>query len=255
MNDRSKREALRTYFAPPPKPGKAIGLLVLGAIGILIFLSAPDDTGVCGGIGFLMAAIGGMWLFSMYSKKGNVPSDEQVDKWFQEDVARITDKALSKVGLDESQLVKEPIPITGPILWTTNGVPSEDLLWKKGSDDVARLAVNRVTAIFLSDQLLAAYACDFNSLKNVTLNETTQEYHYKDIVSVSTQEDSTSYTLPTGVSLVHSQAFRLSVASGEAIKVTIGAAKLAEITGGTIPTTSAEKAVQVIRAMLREKKA
>jgi hypothetical protein len=253
MDERSKREALRAYFVPPPKPGKAIGLLALGAIGVVVGLSASDAE-ICTGIGIVMALAGGVWLLALYGTKGNVPSDNEVDNWFEEDIARITEQSLSKVGLDESQLIREPLAITGPILWSTNGVPQEDLLWKKGKEDVVRFAVNRVTVIHLSDQLLAAYACDFNFLKNVSLNERTDEYHYKDVVSVSTQEDSTSYTLPTGVSLVHSQAFRLSVASGEAIKVTIGAAKLAEITGGTIPATSAEKAVQVIRAMLREKK-
>jgi hypothetical protein len=253
VRDEKKRELLRTYFAPKPKPGKAIGLVLLGVFGILFYL-LDNSLGFCGGIGFLMAIIGGIWLFVMYSRRGNEPSDAQVDEWFKEDITEITEKALERVGLDESQLVRAPIPVTGPILWETNGVPSDDLLWKKGEDGIIRFAVNRVTIVFLSKIVLAAYACDFNFLKDVTLNETTKEYHYNDIVSVSTQEDSTSYTLPTGVSLVHSQAFRLSVASGESIKVTISAGKLSEITGGKIPTTSAEKAVQVIRTILRGKK-
>jgi hypothetical protein len=42
--------------------------------------------------------------------------------------------------------------------------------------------------------------------------------------------------------------------SGENIQVTIGAAKLEELTGGTIPTTGAETAVQAIRTILRDKK-
>ncbi len=254
MDEQKKRNALRTYFALPPKPAMAIILLILGVIAILVFLSDTNQYGVCGGIGFFGALIGVGWLILMYGTKGNMPSDSQVDKWFTEDIARITEQSLSKVGLDKPELVKEPLPITGPILWATNGVPSTDLLWKKGKDGIVRFAINRVTVINLSNQLLAAYACDFNFIKNVTLNESTDEYHYKDIVSVSTQEDSTSYTLPTGVSLLKAQAFSLSVASGERIKVTIGAMKLTEITGGTIPTTSAEKAVSVIRAMLREKK-
>jgi len=253
MDAQKKRDALRLYFAPL-KLRYAIGLLALGIIGIVVFLTDPNDLGVCGGIGLLIAFVGLLLLLSVLNKKRRVPGDAQVDDWFQEDVGKIVEKALNKVGLTESQLVREAIPVTGPIFWGTHGVLSDDLLWKKGKDEIVRFSVNRVTIIFLSDFLLAAYACDFNFLKGVSLNESTQEYHYRDVVSVSTQEDSTSYTLPTGVSMVHSQAFRLSVASGEAIKVTIGASKLAEITGGTILTTSAEKAVQVIRTMLREKK-
>jgi hypothetical protein len=195
-----------------------------------------------------------VWLVVSLLARGFVPGDAEVDQWFREDVERITQQSLIKVGLDVRQLVREPLPITGPILWDTNGIPRKDLMWKKGKDGLIRFAINQVTVIHLSYQLLAAYSCDFNFLKNVTLNEETDEYHYRDIVSVSTQEDSTSYTLPSGISMVHSQAFRISVSSGESIKVVIDAKKLGEITKGTIPTTSAEKAVQVIRAMLREKK-
>lgn len=253
MSEQDKREALRKYFAPPPEPKNAIIMLVLGIIGILVFFG-NSDMGFCGGIGFLLAIIGGGLLYSMYGAPGTLPDDAEVDKWFQEDLSRIVEQSLSKAGLDKSELVQTPIPVTGPIFWSTNGVSTEDLRWKKGKDEFVRFSINRITVILLSNNLLAAYACDFNFIKNVTLNESTQEYHYKDVVSVSTQEDSTSYTLPNGVSMVNSQAFRLSVASGESIKVVISAAKLTEITGGKIPTTSAEKAVQVIRTMLREKK-
>lgn len=254
MDEHGKREALRKYFAPPPQPKNAIIMLVLGIIGIFVFFGDTRNMGFCGGIGFLLAIIGGGLLFSMYGAPGSLPDDAEVDKWFQEDLARIVEQSLSKAGLDKSELVQAPIPVTGPILWSTNGVSTEDLRWKKGNDNFVRFSINRITVILLSNQLLAAYACDFNFIKNVALNESTQEYHYKDVVSVSTQEDSTSYTLPNGISMVNSQAFRLSVASGESIKVVISAAKLSEVTGGTIPTTSAEKAVQIIRTMLREKK-
>lgn len=252
MNDQIKRDALRKYFETALQyKYAAIALIVLGILIWGAFSDTPEGESY---IGILFIIGGGFWLYKLRSKTGNVPGDAEVDAWFQEDIARIVEQSYQKTGLDKSELVKEPIPITGPILWGTNGISAKDLRWKKGKDGIVRFAINRVTVIHLSNQLLAAYACDYNSLKNVALNESTQEYHYKDVVSVTTQEDSTSYTLPNGVSFVNSQAFRLSVTSGESIKVIIGAAKISEITGGTIPTTSAEKAVQVIRTMLREKK-
>ena len=254
--NQNKRDNLRKYFAAPPELTVPILLLVIGIVVIIMFLTSPNNSssGLGSVIGLLMAIIGGVWLYILQKNRENIPTDAEVDKWFQDDVAQIVEKSFSSAGLDKSELVQVPIPVTGPILWTTYGVPSEDLRWKKGKDDFVRFSINRVTVILLSNQLLVAYSCDFNFIKNVTLNEQTQEYHYKDIVSVSTQEDSTSYTLPNGVRMVNSQAFRLSVPSGESIKVVIGAAKLSEVTGGKIPTTSAEKAVQVIRTMLREKK-
>ncbi|MBN1875908.1 MAG: hypothetical protein JXA33_16920 [Anaerolineae bacterium] len=67
-----------------------------------------------------------------------------------------------------------------------------------------------------------------------------------------TRELNTAYTFT--VSLVNAQAFLLSVASGESLKVVVSAGKISEMAGGTISTTSAERAVQVIRKILREKK-
>jgi len=67
-------------------------------------------------------------------------------------------------------------------------------------------------------------------------------------------ENSSSLTLPNGVKLTHSQEFRLSLSNGEAISVIISTGKLSKLTGGTIPTSEAEKAIQIIRKMLKDKK-
>lgn len=254
MNEETKRKMLRAYFAPPPKLSPAVLTIALGVLGIFMFLANTDQMGVCGAFGLVLIVAGVLWFMSLKNKKGALPTDQQVDEWLAEDLRQVVNKSLDKLGLLNEQVVGEPLMINGPILWATNGVPKEDLLWKKGADNLVRFAVHRITVIQLADQLLGAYAADFNFLKNVTLNERTDEYHYKDVVSVSTQEVSTSYTLPNGVSMVSAQAFKLSVASGESISVTINSTKLAQVTGGTILTTGAEKAVQVIRTMLREKK-
>lgn len=254
MDEQAKRAALRKYFAKPFNPVPSIVLIAGGALVALLGLTQGNNGGAC-----LIVGIGGVVLGAVIwglaaQNTGGAPTDAQVDEWFAEDLKNIAAQSLSKLGMVKEQLVKEPLLVTGPILWTTTGVPATDLLWKKGKDEMVRFAINRVTAVQLTDQQLGAYACDFNFLKNVALNERTDEYHYRDVVSVSTQEVATSYTLPTGVKMVQAQAFRLAVSSGDHIDVTINAAELAKITQGTIPTTGAEKAVATIRAMLREKK-
>jgi len=114
-------------------------------------------------------------------------------------------RSLKKLGLTDDLLgvKKEPLRAIGPILWPVSGVPDKDLLWKKGRDDLIRFAVNEVVMIYTAEHLLAAYGCYFDSIKNVTLNEETYEFHYQDIVSVATSETSTSYTLPNKEKLVH----------------------------------------------------
>ncbi|MGE0127253.1 MAG: hypothetical protein AB7U82_04020 [Blastocatellales bacterium] len=249
MNEQTKRDKLRSYFKKHSvKPG--VWLMLLGIFGAMFSQQLEGAFAVS----ILMAVSGIIWLIIFAVLASNRIDDMQVDRWMQEDLNWIVGKSLNKTGLDRSEIIAEPLLITGPILWTTTGVSNEDLLWRKGKDGVARFTIQRVTVILLTKQLLASYACDFNFLKNVTLNERADEYHYKDVVSVSTQEISTSYTLPNGVSCVQAQAFRVSIVNGENIQVMTGASALAEITGGSLPSNGSEKAVQVIRKMLREKR-
>jgi len=233
MGEDKKRKALRRYFKPPRLTTFFI-LLVLGVVGALV------------------------WLVFALIRVSRSPDDQEVDRWFKEDEERITGQSFDKLELDkdhEDHKIRDPIFLGGPILWETNGVDNKDLLFRKGRDKVVRFAVNRVIVLHFTKIAIAAYEGDFNSLKNVMLNERTDEYHFQDIVSVSTQESSSSYTLPNGNSLVHSQSFRISVPSGESIECVIGSEKLSKITGGTIPTTKAENAIKAIRLMLRERKA
>ena len=251
MNDEAKRKKIRSYFAKS-HPGCAIIPVLVGTIVVVLALGARAPE-VAVGVAVLFFAIALIWFFVAITRQLRRPSDEQMDQWLEDDLNHIVKRTYDRLGLQERNQRRKPLLIRGPILWSTVGIPNKDLLWKKGKDDIVRFAVYRVTVIHLDDLLLAAYACDFNFLKNVSLNEETDEYHYRNIASVSTHEISTSYKLPNGKSLVHAQAFRLSVVSGENIQVTIGSAKLAELTGGTIPTTEAETAVQVIRTILRDK--
>jgi len=247
MTDNEKRNALRKYFAKPP--GFAWLLLGVGVLVVLAGLAGGGGTYIL--LGILMAAGGGALI---YNSMGTRPSDAQVDQWLEEDIQALIPKALSKCGLTEDELIGDPLAIRGPIYWEVTGVNEADLVFRKGEDGLARFGVYDVSIIFLTDQRLTAYKCYFNFLKNVALNESTTEYFYQDVVSVSTREISTSYTLPDNKKLVSAQAFAVQVPSGDAISVVVSAAKLEELTGARLPSTGAEKAVEVIRTMLRSKK-
>lgn len=249
MTDEEKRKQLRKYFSKPPT-GIAVVLLVVGILAALIGI-VSDACTLLGGV--VIAIAGGVLLY--YSRSAAAgPTDVQVDEWLEADIRALTPKALIKSGLTEQELVGDPLVVRGPIYWETTGVPKTDLVYKKGKDGVARFGVFDVSIIFLTDQRLTAYRCDFNFMKNVGLNEATTEYFYQDVVSVSTREISTSYTLPNNQKLVSAQAFSVQVPSGDAIKVVVSASKLEELTGAQMPPTGADNAVSVIRTMLRSKK-
>jgi hypothetical protein len=247
MDDSAKRKRLQRYFSKSnPALGVLFVLLATAALVASVGVKNPAPL-------LLFVVIFVLWLIVKALSGIRRPSDQTVDEWFNEDKARIAEGSLDKLGLMADQ-VKRTLTLSGPILWQTHGVPNGDLRWKKGKDRELRLAVNSVSVIQLTDQMLSVYSCDFNSLKNRILNEETQEYYYRDIVSVSTAELSSDHKLPGGKSLAQARAFRISVVSGEGLDVIISLPKLSKETGGTLPTSDAENAVRMIRTMLRDKK-
>ena len=50
-------------------------------------------------------------------------------------------------------------------------------------------------------------------MRGVPVNERDDEFHYRDVVAVSTGDDSSNYTLPNGFIMKQAQYFKLSVSS------------------------------------------
>lgn len=252
----AQEKALRNYFKTKSKRSYHF-IWVLLLAGILFFLSTQtpirdEQTGFL--LSSIVAALIGIYLF-FKSRRSSI-SDRQVDQWLQAGINKLAAESRQKLGLSERDIIGEPLIVKGPILWETFGIDKNDLVWKVGDDETVRFGIYGVTIIQLTERHLGAFSCDYNFLKDVALNSATEEFHYQDVVSVSTKEQDSSYTLPTGAKLTRAQMFRLTVASGDAVEVAIGASKIGEITGSErIPETGAEKAVSVIRTMLREKKA
>ncbi|HEV7504403.1 MAG TPA: hypothetical protein VGS07_05805 [Thermoanaerobaculia bacterium] len=185
------------------------------------------------------------------------PPDTQIDAWFHESRDCLIMHAKNRLNLfgPESDLVN-PLVIEVPTLDTsTYGISREDLSWHVGNDSVLRFSVHKFIIIYLTERHLAAYTCDYNFIRDISLNETTREYQYQDIVSVATYEWSSAFTLPTGQKLSTSQIFRLSVASGEYIEVRLDNDQLRKMTQlEEVPAIGADQAVTTIRALLRDRK-
>ena len=92
-------------------------------------------------------------------------------------------------------------------------------------------------------------------VRGVALNERDDEYYYKDIVAVSTREESTNYQLPNRAVMRQAQAFTMSVASGERISVIVNSAELRWLTGGApVADSGADGAIKALRKTLADKK-
>lgn len=241
VSEDDKRKKIRNYFAKP----KLTWPIVLIVIGLLTLLA---------GIGLILLIAGGVWLFIEIQPLLNAPGDHTIDAWLIDDIEKIKKRSLERLNIDKSELIRDSIVIRGPILWNKNGIPSDDLAWKKGKDNLTRFSINAVTVVHLTEHRLSSYQCDYNFMRGVPLNEQDDEFHYRDVVAVSTRDDSTNYNLPNGNLLKQAQFFKLSVSSGDSIKVVVNSTDLVEFTGGNIMETGLDNAVKALRKVLSEKK-
>lgn len=242
----AKRKRIRNYFKKP----KLVGGIVVVIIGFLM-LSSSSTVGI--GVLFLLAGVG--WLFLELKPVIDSPSDQAVDAWLSDDINSLKKRSLERLNIDESELIrKQSIVIRGPILWQTRGIPSKEIVWKKGKDKQIRFSINAITIIHLTQHKLSSYQCDYNFIRGVPLNERDDEFHYRDVVAVSTRDDASNYALPNGTLMKHAQFFKLSVSSGDSIQALINSPDLLEFTGGSLPDTGLDDAIKALRKVLGEKK-
>jgi len=232
------RAEIRNYFKP--FPGKAVWLIVGGIPLIAAY-----------GAGLLLIGIG-IWWLAAWSKR---PTDAQMDAWLDEDLRMLHPRVLAKTGTDPSELVAEPVMVTGPKLWE-NAYAHRG--FKRGKDNVLRFTPVSVTVINFTAHQLIVYACVLDLTTGNPLNENTDEYFYRDVVSVSTKTKSFSVPMRDGTILQIDAAemFQLTTSGGTSVEVLLRAPKIIQMMGGNgdIPTTRADKAIQSVRKMLREKK-
>jgi hypothetical protein len=244
-----KKKKIREYFETP-EPKFPTATFVIGIFLILIGTSNKDTT-LFLLIG-LVVLVASLFNYSNVKKRYEaLPSDQQIDLWLEEELTRIMDtNALDKLGLDRDELVKSSLIIPGPIFWKVDGVPLKDILQKLGKDKFFRYSILNIEIFIFTAHYLANYGCVYNFLKNTTINEHTNEFFYKDVVSVRTDTQSSAYTLIGGEKLEHSQTFQLNL-SGDQVSVVINDKKLKS---NSKMTSRVDEAVQSIRAMLRDKK-
>lgn len=185
-----------------------------------------------------------------YSRAEPKPSDEQMDKWLWESITRVKRRALKKLDLLPEQILGNP---GDPIILVG---PSKGAQAAVGKDGNLRFSHYEIVIIYLTNYHLAVYKATLDMATGEVLSESTQEYHYEDVVSVSTETvNDQVFKVVLGNAdepLVVLQKFTLSVANGEHIEIVIAFPRLKR--GGGDMLTDAEKAIRTIRAMLREKK-
>ena len=244
------RKMIENYFKPFPTwtIGCILIGVILGVVGFKVHIGLV-------GIGVLLVVIGIIGITALKQ-----PSDRQMDEWWEQELRMLKVKALDKVGFDSEECVADPVLVWGPRVRNTGGVP---LQLKRGGDGIVRFNPIDISIINMGEHQLVSYQSSYDRFTGNALQEETDEYFYKDIVSVATKTDTTSRDVTVGkeqvrVQLKNSEMFRLTTSGGTTIEVFLrDPALLQEVKqarGGNLPTTQAEKAVKSVRRMLRDKK-
>jgi hypothetical protein len=257
MDESQKRQQIERYFKTFPK--WTVWIIVIGALVMLGQSVGP----VCIGAAMIALACWRLWAWSQK------PEDGQLDQWITEDLARLKARALEKSNLDASELLREPVLVTGPKL---RGLGGAQFAIRRGKDQVIRFTPIDATIINFMEHQLVLYQCTLDLTTGKPLNESVDEYFYKDVVSAATQSKSFTCELDKKALVYFPQAkkaivngklqlnsaehFVLTTSGGTSISMVLSDPTLAEgLGGGTIPTQLADQAVQAVRKMLREKKA
>lgn len=257
-----KRNQIKLYFAQFPQWTMAVV-----AVGFVIVMAAEGWPGWTFGIGAILlgGTMGVRWFVAR-------PSDGQMDRWRDEDLNELQPRALSKAGLDTSDLVRDCKVVIGPRFRNLGGA---EFGFRKGIDNRARFTPVNVTIINFTEHQLVAYQCGLDLTTGKPLNECVNEYFYNDIVSVATQSDTFTYStteldqrllsrLPKvkesavngKVQVNGAETFILATSGGTSVRVILNdPAVIQGLGGGELPLELAEEAVQAVRKMLREKKA
>jgi hypothetical protein len=179
-------------------------------------------------------------------------SDQEYESMVMEKAksADFKQKALAKIGLDESQ-VKEIDPIHFEDWWwgdTDKDVSKFYVL--RGKDGIWRTSAYQITWIFFSATQVYVYKYTFN-MDEDGKNEKTEEYFYKDITNFATASETVEKETPSKTSCTGKVTYvRTNVDTNRFLLSAMGdkffcAMKQNEYT---------EKAIQGMKAKLREKK-
>jgi len=200
-------------------------------------------------------------------------SDQEYDALVRESIQILFPRALHLVGLDPEDCIhREQMIISPPNI---RRIGDLEFQMKKGKDNYLRYIPVCVTIYNFTNHSLVAYQCIFDPTTDNSLNESTFEYFYNDIVSFETITESGSFidytwkekiikSLPILRSLMNtgnvyqydfSREFILTTKGGTKLPVTLSDRILKQSTeGGEFRLTEALKSISVIRRIIRDKK-
>jgi len=164
-------------------------------------------------------------------------TEQQFDSFKQTKIDSLIEKGMSKLNISTNDLIKKPDVIYGPYWYEIpENVPLEHLeIMKKGNDGKVRYVFFSIGILFYTEKQLLAYVVKYDIVLEQIINASSEEYFYKDLIGVTSDEES----------------FRVKTTGGSSIEVEFQKPAYRKY---KIDNSDAESAVSNIRKILREVK-
>jgi hypothetical protein len=247
-------EQMKRYFAKIPP--KVIGALIIG--GAVFLCGIVSQTSLILVAGLVVALVATAIIAIIVG--GSKPTDEEYDQWVDHQAQMLLSRAPVKLGLDPSQITRDPLEIHGfvlPGMKDARKYRADELRWKIGRDGKPRFSVNIYTYFFPADHHIAAFVSDINALNQAAHNEEAEEYFYKDIVGATANDEQDHITIKEKQYQYRVQSFALKINSGDSIGVTVNATPMdnkQNIPSFHVPDSGVDSTIAQLRMLLRDKK-
>jgi hypothetical protein len=166
-----------------------------------------------------------------------VPTDKEISDMYNEELSFLDVEAIESLGLDSETIMEldseiNPRKLKGITIEDWAYIQPESSVGKSslrpehmvgvvvGEDGQPRYAVYFVQFIYPTDDLITVYGCFYDFILRETKGLATDEYFYRNVVSVASKtHEEESFLDPKRVS--ETTLFRLTVSSGDSIQVAL----------------------------------
>lgn len=176
--------------------------------------------------------------------------DAGFDRSREEALRSATGKAFEKWGVEDIDLVAEPVCLFAPGFGLSR-TPAV----RKGCDGVIRFNPIRFCVLAFGEYHLFSYFGVLDMVEGGVRGEQISECLYRNLVHIAIRPGSLAVTHQGVVHQFHDmETLILTTTGGTFITVPLRSQGLASILGGEMPLTGASEAVRLLRVMMRQKK-
>jgi len=170
-NQADRLKILRGFFRP--MPSWAVITAILGIVLLLIGFAGKINIALIL-IGLIGAGLGGYFIFD-WIKYGQFGA--QIGQWLDEANAELVERAMEKLDLDAKKQRIPAIIISPPL------IPGS--IMRTGTDKIPRFSAFDFNVLLCEAKELGIYECNFWFSLGGLSDEITNQYFYKDIVSIA----------------------------------------------------------------------